>query len=90
MKSELDELYTTRQQIIKCYTSRLFEKINIKEFEAEMGVLVNKGREQMLHLAKSIFNKYNKDTRFSSIRIFEIRFRGVHVEVEMPNSNSEL
>jgi hypothetical protein len=90
MKSELSQLYNTRQSIIKCYTSKLFEKIHIDEFEIQMAELVIKSKEQMLDLAYSIFNKFTQDTRFSSIRIFEVRFRGVHVEVEMPNSNSEL
>jgi hypothetical protein len=85
MLNELQKLNETRTEILKTYNSRLFDLIDNEELRTKMIVLTNKCKKQVAELANSIFRKYSEDTRFSSIRIFDVKFRGVHIEVEIPN-----
>lgn len=86
MLSELSKLYETRSQILNLHHSLLFGKIKSQDFKESMSNLKETCKKQMIELAGSIFKKYSEDTRFSSLRIFEVRFKGVHIEVEIPNS----
>lgn len=86
MLTELQNLNETRMQIISTNNSLMFGKINSEEFKAKLNNLKGKCKKQITELATSIFKKYSEDTRFSALRIFEVRFRGVHIEVEIPNS----
>lgn len=85
MLNELSLLKDIRKEILKLHNKNLFEIIDKKDFLKEMLVLVEKGEKQIIVLAHSIFKKYSQDTRFSSIRLFEVKFKGVHIEVEIPN-----
>ncbi len=86
MLNELLKLNITRNEILKTYNLRLFELIDKKELENRMISLVKKCKGELVDLANSIFKKYTEDTKFSSIRIFEVKFKGVHIEVEIPNN----
>lgn len=86
MLNELQKLNETRTEILRVYNSRLFELIDANELNEKMNFLANKCKVQIIELANSIFRKYSEDTRFSAIRIFEVKFRGVHIEVEIPNT----
>jgi hypothetical protein len=90
MLNELEKLNETREKILKLHNTYLFELINNKEFIKSMSLLVESAKEQLIELANSIFKKYSEDTRFSAIRLFEVKFRGVHIEVEIPNSNEDI
>ncbi len=86
MLYELQNLNETRKEILNTYNSRLFDLIDNNELKERMLPLANKCKTQVADLANSIFKKYSEDTRFSAIRIFEVKFRGVHIEVEIPNT----
>jgi hypothetical protein len=86
MLNELDNLYHTRIQILSTHHSLLFGKIKNEDFKETMTNLKEICKKQISELAGSIFKKYSEDTRFSALRIFEVRFKGVHIEVEIPNS----
>lgn len=90
MLNELAKLYETRLQILKTHHALLFGKVNNEDFKILMVKLKVICKSQMINLAKSIFKKYSDDTRFSALRIFEVRFKGVHIEVEIPNSIEKL
>lgn len=90
MLNELKLLYKTRVSIINTHNSFLFRQLPKDEFNNSMYKLTLESKKQVIMLAKTIFNKYNKDTRFSAIRLFEVKFRGVHIEVEIPNENLKL
>lgn len=87
MLNELSQLNDIRKEILKLHNKNLFEIIDNKDFLKEMLVLVEKGERQIIVLAHSIFKKYSEDIRFSSIRLFEVKFKGVHIEVEIPKLN---
>lgn len=86
MLNELYNLYQTRLQILNAHHSLLFGKIKNEDFIETMTNLKEICKKQISELAGSIFKKYSEDTRFSALRIFEVRFKGVHIEVEIPNS----
>lgn len=86
MLSELQNLHNTRMQILSTNHSLIFGKIKSDEFKERMKNLKVICKKQISELAISIFRKYSEDTKFSALRIFEVRFRGVHIEVEIPNS----
>ena len=90
MLTELQNLYETRIQILSTNHSLMFGKIKSEEFKEKMTILKGICKKQISELAISIFRKYSEDTRFSALRIFEVRFRGVHIEVEIPNSIEKL
>lgn len=90
MLTELQNLYETRMLILSTNHTLMFGKIKPEEFKEKLNNLKEICKNQIRELATSIFRKYSEDTRFSALRIFEVRFRGVHIEVEIPNSIEKL
>lgn len=86
MLNELVKLHETRLQILKTHHSLLFGKIDNHDFNEKFRELKELCKRQMIELATSIFKKYSDDIKFSALRIFGVRFKGVHIEVEIPNS----
>lgn len=56
-----------------------------EDLKVEMISIKNEIKENFISLYKNICNKYNEDYRYSSVRFFNVKFRGVHIEVEIPN-----
>lgn len=86
MLEELTILNNTRKKILQKHNSRLFNLIDDNTLNISLNSLAIECERQISQLANSIFKKYSEDTRFSAIRIFEVKFRGVHIEVEIPNN----
>ena len=42
------------------------------------------GENLFLELFQSTLKKYSEDVKFSAIRTYNVRFKGVHIEVEIP------
>jgi hypothetical protein len=49
-----------------------------------MVLIKNEILDYFLKLYKNICDKYNNDFKYSSIRFYNVRFKGVHIEVEIP------
>lgn len=81
---ELELLEHTRNDIRNLYFKKEFKKVDETEFDAEIKCLISKGESLLLELFQSTLKKYSDDVRFSAIRTFNVRFKGVHVEVEIP------
>jgi len=86
MLKELEPLYVLRKKILDTHNRFLFKQTLENVYFDEMRGQAVEGKKLIEKLADSIFKKYNEDTRFSSIRLFEVKFRGVHIEVEIPNT----
>lgn len=43
-------------------------------------------KNEFKKLYLNLINYYSEETQFSSVRFFNVKFRGVHIEVEIPNS----
>lgn len=85
MLNELNILFESRSKILEIHDNFLFKKIVKDDFDKEIKKIALETKKKFVKLATSIFDKYHIDTRYSSIRLFEVKFRGVHIEVEIPN-----
>lgn len=84
----ISSLYEIRKDILN--THILYEIAKLLEKDYEQQILVHKLK------IKDVFQKmfsrtieyYSEETRYSSIRFYNVKFRGVHIEVEIPNPKS--
>ncbi len=81
---QLDILYCIRNKILDLHNKNTIEILEDQFFRQKITNLAFESKVQFMKLASQIFNRYSEDTKFSSIRLFEVKFRGVHVEVEIP------
>lgn len=79
------KLYNKRKEIVKLHDEKLLGKINSDELHMQMEILSSHALGLFLDFYEQILGKYSKDVRFSSIRFFPVKFKGVHIEVEIPN-----
>lgn len=85
MMTELSGLYSLRTKILNTHKSHLFEQSTDLEFKKRISVLAIEAKNDFKELVTSIIDKYHNDIKYSSIRLYEVKFRGVHIEVEIPN-----
>lgn len=82
----LRKIYDCRESIFNTHILFELKKINEKDYKEN----ILKSKVEMKSLLVNLFNKvieyYSDETRYSSIRFFNVKFRGVHIEVEIPNS----
>lgn len=85
MTAELNDLYALRTEILNTHKSYLFEQLDSEQFKKRIQELALIAKNNFKDLVLSIINRYHSDIRYSSIRLYEVKFRGVHIEVEIPN-----
>ena len=85
MANNLTELSDLRTKLFKIHREILIngEKQNNRE---DMIIIKSNIKQEFINLYKNICEKYNQDHRYSSLRFFSVKLRGVHIEVEIPNS----
>lgn len=86
MNDELNELCKIRNKIIEIFNKKRWDIISEQESNSEIKILSSEAKTKIVLLAKNIFSKYSEDTRFSAIRIFNVQFKGVHIEAEIPQN----
>jgi hypothetical protein len=86
LNDELNELCKIRNKIIEIFNETRWNIISEQESNSKMKILSNKAKTKIVLLGKNIFLKYSEDTRFSAIRIFNVQFKGVHIEAEIPQN----
>ena len=86
MNKELNELNVLREKLFNYYTEILVNKITDKRYNEEMTKLKNEIFDCFVDLYKNLCDKYNNDFRYPSIRFYNVKFKGVHIEVEIPNA----
>jgi len=84
MMYELEELFTIRQSILNAHNKIEYHLTTESQFQKEMTHHSIEAYNCLMNLATSVFDKYTEDTRYSAIRFFSVKFRGVHIEVELP------
>lgn len=81
----ISSLYDIRKHIL--FTHNLFEVSKLSQSDHKIKILDYKQKIQAVF--QQMFNRtieyYSEETRFSSIRFYHVKFRGVHIEVEIPN-----
>lgn len=85
MKNELTHLNKLRNELFDCYKNILINKIEDDRYRNKISSIKDEIFENFINLYMNLCNKYNNDFRYSSIRFYNVRFRGVHIEVEIPN-----
>jgi len=80
--TSLNEL---RDEILNIHN--LFELEKLKENDYKISILKKKEdiKLQFEKIIKSTIKYYSEETKYSSIRFFNVKFKGVHIEVEIPN-----
>ena len=84
MFKELTDLSELRKNIFENHMKYMSGNINHDEFNSKFLELTVKTKIEFKKLVTNIILNYNKDVKYSSIRLYEVRFRGVHIEVEIP------
>ncbi len=80
----LDSINDIREQIFDFH--QIFELEN--EAEDKRQLVIDKLKDSMkyefIQFITNTLNYYSNETRYSSIRFFPVKFKGVHIEVEIP------
>lgn len=84
LSKELETLEQTRNEIRNLYFKKECKYIEEAEFDTSIKLLISEGESLLLELFQNTLKKYSDDVRFSAIRTFNVRFKGVHIEVEIP------
>lgn len=85
MIDELHQLDVLRSKIYELHVQKDLEQINSSQWEIEIKKLSNQMFSSFVVFCDKSLAKYSSDIKFSSIRFFPVKFRGVHIEVEIPN-----
>ncbi len=86
MKDDLIRLDKVRNEIYSTHVK--FNLGQIKEDDWKNSI-ISKSSEILMEFTKffkHMEKKYSDDIVFSSLRFYKVKFRGVHIEVEIPNS----
>ena len=89
MMDELSSLSAIREKIYEAHTLYNLHKYNETEWKHHIETHSREMFSSFIHFCDISFSKYNSDIRYSSIRFYKVKFRGVHIEVEIPNSLSD-
>lgn len=84
MFNELKILQKLRDKIYDNHRNYLFNSIDYSEYKKIFNQLTSETEKEFTQFIKKIVSNYNQDVKYSSIRLYEVRFRGVHIEVEIP------
>lgn len=90
MLKELSKLFVLRKEILEIHNKLMFGKVTKQQSSNFMKEKSKQCQTLMISFAKIILSRYTKDIKFAPIRFYEIKFKGVHVEVEIPNMDKEL
>ena len=86
MNKQLSELSNLRGDLFKMHEDILINSIRDNRYDDQMIKLKNQILDCFIILYKIVCDKYNNDYRYSSIRFYNVKFKGVHIEVEIPNT----
>ncbi len=81
----LVKLYNKRKEIIRQHDDSLLEKISKDELNENMNKLSEEALMLFVDFYTNVISNYSKDVKYSSVRFYPVKFRGVHIEVEIPN-----
>jgi hypothetical protein len=86
MNKQLLELSNLRDDLFKIHEDILINSIKDNRYDDQMIKLKNQIMDCFISLYDIVCDKYNNDYRYSSIRFYNVKFKGVHIEVEIPNA----
>ncbi|RCH53832.1 hypothetical protein DJ568_14905 [Mucilaginibacter hurinus] len=86
MADELYGLQLYRKKIFSYHLAFQLKQITKEIFEQEIAEEAEAIKQLFLAFCEKSVSKYSEDIKYSSLRFFPVRFRGVHIEVEIPNT----
>ncbi len=86
MREQLIPLNSLRETIFEYHNMYELNIINNDDYNKIIIPLKEKALKLFASFFTSVQNKFNSDIKFSSIRFYSVKFRGVHIEVEIPNN----
>jgi hypothetical protein len=81
----ISSLNEFRDEILSIHSLFELGKIDPDNFQKSILEKKNLIKNQFIKIIKSTAKYYSEETRFSSIRFYNVKFKGVHIEVEIPN-----
>jgi hypothetical protein len=84
MFNELNILNELREKIYVNHRNYIFGSIEDSEYNKVFNQLTLETKKEFKNLIENIVSNYNVDVKYSSIRLYQVKFRGVHIEVEIP------
>lgn len=85
MADELYGLQTHRKKIYSCHMAYQLKIISEIDYEHQLSEEAQAIKHIFIAFCEKSISKYSEDIKYSSLRFFPVRFRGVHIEVEIPN-----
>ncbi|MFC5873182.1 hypothetical protein SAMN05443633_11222 [Chryseobacterium arachidis] len=80
------KLHEIRQQILNVHNINEISNMEQSDFKNS----ISQYKKLIMEVFENMFNTaidyYTEETKFSSIRFFNVKFKGVHIEVEIPNT----
>ena len=84
MESVIQDLKKCREEFRGNNINKDYGKIGYDVYEERNKTIVQNSMQNILKLSKSILDNYSPDARYSAIRTYNVKFRGVHIEVDLP------
>lgn len=84
MDEQLQQLESLRNKIRGLYFKMDYNISSKSDFNKSYSCELQNCKSVFVELFKNIVNNYNHDIKFSSLRVFSVKLKGVHVEVEIP------
>jgi len=81
----LDKLHECREHIFEIHNSYELNKIESKEYQKILIVQAENIKSMFNSLLERTIEYYSEESKYSAIRFFNVKFKGVHIEVEIPN-----
>lgn len=86
MMDELVILEKYRKIIYNIHNDYLLKVISEDDFKSALKENSAQIKAGFIDLFNKAISKYNSDIKYSSLRFFKVKFKGVHIEVEIPNA----
>lgn len=86
MMDELFELAEIRNAVYDLHTAYSLDQIKKEEWEQQLQDRSSQMRSSFVSFYNRTVKKYSEDIMYSSLRFYKVKFKGVHIEVEIPNT----
>ena len=86
LDNELKQLFELREKIFRNLINLKANENNKQETQTEIKSLSDGAKQIFLNLFSKVINNYSKDIQYSSVRFFNVEFKGVHIEAEIPRT----
>jgi hypothetical protein len=81
----LDKLYECREHIFESHNAYELKRIESKEHQEILTIQSENIKSMFNSLLERTIEYYSEESKYSAIRFFNVKFKGVHIEVEIPN-----